>query len=197
MTGWVAIALGRDVPAGATRGVVVDGGEIVLWRGVDGAIHAWEDRCPHRGMRLSFGFVRENALNCLYHGWQYGAGAQCLKIPAHPDLNVPPTIRANAYAARESGGLVWMNRDAAAADGPPALPEHGVPVASLALGAGAAAVRAAIGRAKLPAGLHLESHATGSGRAMLHGVATAGGDAAALWAWLKAFRNAVEEEMAA
>ena len=46
--------------------------------------HVWEDRCPHRGMRLSMGFVRSDRIACLYHGWQYGTDGHCLYIPAHP-----------------------------------------------------------------------------------------------------------------
>src|SRR5688500_11422362 len=142
MAAWIPIALGRDVPVGVTRAVIVDGREIVIWRGADGVAHVWEDRCPHRGMRLSLGFVRDNALNCLYHGWQYGAGSQCLRIPAHPDLTVPPTIRANAYAAAETGGMVWMGADTA--DAPPTLPEL-APVISLTIEATPAAALAALG----------------------------------------------------
>ena len=83
MADWIPIALSRDVPVGVTRAVIVDTREVMIWRGEDGVAQVWEDRCPHRGMRLSLGFVRGNALNCLYHGWQYGAGANCLRIPAH------------------------------------------------------------------------------------------------------------------
>jgi Rieske [2Fe-2S] domain len=35
---------------------------VVVWRGQDGKVHAWEDWCPHRGMRLSFGFARGKSL---------------------------------------------------------------------------------------------------------------------------------------
>jgi nitrite reductase/ring-hydroxylating ferredoxin subunit len=127
---WVPIALSRDVPKGMTRAVILKGQELVIWRGEAGTAQVWEDRCPHRGMRLSFGFVRGDTLNCLYHGWQYGAGASCARIPAHPDLAVPPTIKANSYASTETGGMVWVNL------GEPALPPvflAGLPVASLAI----------------------------------------------------------------
>ena len=104
---WVPVALSRDVPFCTTRAVVVDGEELMVWRAADGAVQVWEDRCPHRGMRLSLGFVRGNELNCLYHGWTYEAGATCVRIPAHPNLKVPPTIKANAYPVREAGGMIW------------------------------------------------------------------------------------------
>ena len=129
---WVPIALSRDVPVGATRAVTLDGREIAIWRGKSGTAQVWEDRCPHRGMRLSFGFVRGDALNCLYHGWEYGAGASCRRIPAHPDLVMPATIKANAYVSAEAGGMIWT-RDSG--DEPlPALPDA-TPLVSLAIDA--------------------------------------------------------------
>lgn len=201
MADWIPIALGRDVPVGVTRAVIVDGREVVIWRGDDGVVHVWEDRCPHRGMRLSLGFVRGNALNCLYHGWQYGAGSQCLRIPAHPDLTVPPTIRANAYAAAEAGGMVWMG---GTADAPPALPEL-TPVISLAVEAAAEHVLAALGGSTnepivtLPfAGetLHIRWHRVHTEKTMLH-TTTSGTDIAAATAHLRALRNTVEQGAAA
>ena len=129
---WVPIALSRDVPAGATRAVLLDGRELALWRGESGSIQVWEDRCPHRGMRLSFGFVRGETLNCLYHGWAYGTGASCQAIPAHPGLDVPTSIKATAFPVAEVGGMVWT------AASPAALPEPPLgaqPLASVAVDA--------------------------------------------------------------
>jgi nitrite reductase/ring-hydroxylating ferredoxin subunit len=130
---WTAIALSRDVPRGVTRAVILEGSELVVWRAQGGAVQVWEDRCPHRGMRLSYGFVRGEALNCLYHGWQYGVAGSCLRIPAHPDLSVPPTIKANAYPAAESGGFILTSLDGDA--GLPPVLLAGRPIASLAVGA--------------------------------------------------------------
>lgn len=202
MADWIPIALGRDIPVGVTRAVIVDGREVVIWRGEDGAAHVWEDRCPHRGMRLSLGFVRGNALNCLYHGWEYGAGSQCLRIPAHPDLTVPPTIRANAYAATETGGMVWMGSDTALTS--PALPEL-TPVISLAVEAAPEHVLAALGSSTaaplipLPfAGetLHVGWHRVHAEKTMLHATTT-GIDIAGATAHLRALRNSVEQGAAA
>lgn len=128
---WSPIALSRDVPEGVTRAVILDGRELVIWRSEAGATQVWEDRCPHRGMRLSFGFVRGEALNCLYHGWQYGTSASCRKIPAHPDLTVPSTIRANACASTETGGFILASL--AAEPGPPPVLPAGRAIASLAI----------------------------------------------------------------
>jgi len=108
VAGWYAVALSAGLERGTSAGTRLFGNEIVVWRDSDGAAHAWVDRCPHRGMRLSFGFVRGNHIACLYHGWEYDAGGQCRRIPAHPDLKVPAAIRTTAYAYRERLGMVWV-----------------------------------------------------------------------------------------
>ena len=115
--GAIPLALSRDIRPGAPVPLHCDGQELVAWRTSDGAVRLWRDRCPHRGMRLSFGFVSaagggegggEERLHCLYHGWGYGADGACRAIPAHPDLTPPRTIRAEALPAGERGGLVWL-----------------------------------------------------------------------------------------
>lgn len=192
-TGWTPIALSRDVPAGVTRAVLLDGKELVIWRG-DGAAHVWEDRCPHRGMRLSLGFVRDNSLNCLYHGWQYGAASSCIRIPAHPDLTVPPSIKANAYEAVEAGGLIWVRL--AGEDTLPALPVDPIPVLSLAIeidGLDAPSLVAAFEGAQL----HLRWHRVAPGRIMVHAVLDGMADITRAAAFLRRLRNDMEQGAAA
>ncbi|OEO29072.1 hypothetical protein VW23_002440 [Devosia insulae DS-56] len=202
MADWIPIALSRDVPVGITRAVIVDTREVMIWRGEDGVAQVWEDRCPHRGMRLSLGFVRGNALNCLYHGWQYGAGANCLRIPAHPDLTVPPTIRANAFAAAETGGMVWMSDDSAAP--PPQLPAL-TPVISLAIEVAPERVLAELGGStaepliELPFAadtLQIGWHRVHAAKTMLHATG-AGADIGAATAHLRALRQNLEQGVAA
>lgn len=109
---WSPVALSNMVEAGSSTGVVVDGVELVVWRDSSGRAHVWEDRCPHRGMRMSFGFVRGDHLACLYHGWQYDTAGQCRHIPAHPDLEVPQTIRMRTFATVERNGIIWAGSSA-------------------------------------------------------------------------------------
>lgn len=140
---WIPIALGPNVPAGTAAPVTVAATEIALWRGASGAVHAWRDRCPHRGMRLSFGFVRGDDLVCLYHGWRYRSDGGCRSIPAHPDLEPPKSICADVYPCIEKGGLVWMRlRDAGEPEqDPPDIDGGAIPVRSLTVGASLYLVR--------------------------------------------------------
>jgi nitrite reductase/ring-hydroxylating ferredoxin subunit len=105
---WIPVALSRDLEASSSMGTLIGDQEVVVWRDSAGAAHAWEDRCPHRGMRLSFGFVRGNHIACLYHGWEFGTDGQCRRIPAHPELEVPKAIKTVRYFCREAAGLVWV-----------------------------------------------------------------------------------------
>jgi len=43
----------QSAPVGITR----LGEQIVVWRNKDGQVQALEDRCPHRGARLSMGWA--------------------------------------------------------------------------------------------------------------------------------------------
>jgi len=117
---WYPVALSDGVETGSSSGTHLLGEEIVIWRDGTGAPHVWEDRCPHRGMRLSFGFVRSDRIACLYHGWQYGTDGRCLAVPAHPNLKVPPSITVWRHSCHEQLGMIWAHfREATGAPGIP------------------------------------------------------------------------------
>ena len=119
---WVGVGLDSRIEPASSHPVIVDGRELALWRGESGPAKVWDDRCPHRGMRLSFGFVRGNALRCLYHGWAYGEDGGCVSIPAHPDRTPPKTIGAAAHGVAEKYGIVWTNLSPTRAEPLPVLP---------------------------------------------------------------------------
>lgn len=141
---WIPVALSVDIEAGTSAGTLVHGEERVVWRDDQGAIHVWEDRCPHRGMRMSFGFVRGDHIACLYHGWRYDTSGQCRYIPAHPDLDVPQTIKVPTFAATERAGIVWMAPEGADPADLSPLPKTAEPVRSLFLDMPAEAALSAV-----------------------------------------------------
>ena len=105
---WVAIGLSQDLPLGVVMAGRWQGAELAIWRAGSGRLSAWNDRCPHRGMRLSHGFVRGETLSCIYHGWTYGSDGACRKIPAHPAMVPPAAIQAEVYACVEADGVIWV-----------------------------------------------------------------------------------------
>ncbi|GAA6140292.1 aromatic ring-hydroxylating dioxygenase subunit alpha [Hydrogenophaga sp. 5NK40-0174] len=121
------------------------GEPLVLWReagheaghgmaAMAPVVHAWQDRCPHRGARLSLGRVlrhlRGARLECPYHGWQFagttaslpvsaangnGAGqlrpvavGQCALVPSVPAFEAPDSHCTTVHDAVERGGLIWV-----------------------------------------------------------------------------------------
>ncbi|WP_300030628.1 Rieske (2Fe-2S) protein [uncultured Roseobacter sp.] len=105
----VAVGLSRDLAPKRVMRAVAYGHDLAVWRDGENGLHAWDNRCPHRGMRLSHGFVRGDRLACLYHGWQYRKDGGCAYIPAHPGLEPPETIRAQTYSVIEKSGVIWVS----------------------------------------------------------------------------------------
>lgn len=86
------------------------GQEVAVWRDDAGTVNAWENRCPHRGVRLSIGLNDGSALRCQYHGWRFASGSgQCVFIPAHPDQKPANVIRAKSFPVVERYGFIWLN----------------------------------------------------------------------------------------
>jgi nitrite reductase/ring-hydroxylating ferredoxin subunit len=140
--------LSHSIEAGSSAGTRLFGQELVVWRDTSGMVHVWEDRCPHRGMKLSFGFVRGDHIACLYHGWQYDRGGYCQYIPAHPDLEVPKTFKVPVYLTQEQCGMIWTTLSGNPA---PLLVDRDqtVPLRSLYLGCSTQAAIAGLGLVKL------------------------------------------------
>jgi nitrite reductase/ring-hydroxylating ferredoxin subunit len=106
---WYAVGGSATLAPGSLMPATLLDSELVVWRDSTGAIHAWHNRCIHRGLRMTLGFVDGDHLACRYHGWRYGAGGKCKIIPAHPDMTPPDDFRIPTYAARDQVGLIWAS----------------------------------------------------------------------------------------
>ncbi|MEX1056746.1 MAG: aromatic ring-hydroxylating dioxygenase subunit alpha [Natronospirillum sp.] len=81
---------------------------IVLWRDHDGQIQAIEDRCPHRGARLSRGWNLGNRLACWYHGVEVdGTGTVC-DVPAISNSTLVGQSCVKRYLVQEAHGAVFV-----------------------------------------------------------------------------------------
>ena len=85
------------------------GVDLVLFRDADGVAHALLDRCPHRGVPLSFGRVHQGTLQCGYHGWRFDGAGTCVAIPGL--ASEPPASCVTAYPVVEQQGFVWVWMD--------------------------------------------------------------------------------------
>ena len=105
---WHPIAASTDLPPRHVFHGQMLGRELALWRADDGHVNVWENRCLHRGVRLSIGVNDGTELVCQYHGWRYAnRTAGCTYIPAHPADAPARTVCNNTYPVIEKYGLVW------------------------------------------------------------------------------------------
>lgn len=111
----------RDTPTGITRLCR----DIVLWRDADGRIHALEDRCPHRGARLSLGRNLGDRIACWYHGVQVDRAGQVVAVPAVDECAMSEECRVKSYQVEERHGAIFLYFPGAKTDAPPlTLPEE-------------------------------------------------------------------------
>ena len=104
---WYPIALTREVNDQPVSAKLLDQ-NLVIWRSSAGLSVA-ADRCPHRGVPLSMGHLREGDLVCRYHGLHYNSAGQCSKIPAHPGAVAPARLCLKLYPVVEAYGLIWTS----------------------------------------------------------------------------------------
>jgi len=78
---------------------------VVLYRTEAGEAVALEDRCPHRQAPLSSGRIRGDAIECGYHGFQFGSNGRCVRVPS---MSAPAPIKVESYPVREIGPLIWI-----------------------------------------------------------------------------------------
>ena len=105
---WWPIASSTDLVLRHVMQGQLHGDELAIWRADDGHVNVWENRCLHRGVRLSIGINTGAELVCQYHGWRYAnRSAGCTYIPAHPADAPAQTICATTFPAVERYGLVF------------------------------------------------------------------------------------------
>jgi phenylpropionate dioxygenase-like ring-hydroxylating dioxygenase large terminal subunit len=102
---WTPV-LGSGQLGAAPVPVTLAGEKLVLFRGKDGPA-ALLDRCPHRGVALSLGKVREGCIECPFHGWRFDGGGQVTHVPWNPDARLEK-LGTVAVPVLEMGGVIWV-----------------------------------------------------------------------------------------
>jgi phenylpropionate dioxygenase-like ring-hydroxylating dioxygenase large terminal subunit len=105
---------------------------IVVVRGEDGSVRAYQNACRHRGVKVVEGRgTLKSGFTCPFHGWCYGLdGANTFVSQARTfsEHNLQPgDIDLTAVRCETWGGCAWVNLD----DGAPPLREYLEPIASI------------------------------------------------------------------
>ena len=65
-----------EIPNMGSKLVFLDEIPIALFR-INDKVHAWDNRCPHRGASLSDGYISEKTIQCKYHLWEFDVNKRC------------------------------------------------------------------------------------------------------------------------
>ena len=121
---WYPLVLSSEVPTNKPYATFLLGEPLVLFRDSNGRVICLHDSCPHQGAPLSMGKVKEGNIECPYHGWHFGEGGECKKIPSIYDNVIPKSAKCRfAYPTEEQLGVIWVFAGDAAAVTPLRLPE--------------------------------------------------------------------------
>jgi phenylpropionate dioxygenase-like ring-hydroxylating dioxygenase large terminal subunit len=104
---WYVACASEDLGRGPIQRTIL-GTPLVLFRSEGGKPAALLDRCAHRNVPLSLGKTRDARLECLYHGWQYDAEGNCVRVPGLRDDAGKLARAVSTFATREQDGYVWV-----------------------------------------------------------------------------------------
>ncbi len=102
---WTTVAKLADIPNGRTKGVMVGGRTVLLYRSAS-RVHALEASCTHAGGPLQDGEVDDGVVTCPWHGSRFRlSDGACLRGPAtFPQLRLESRVREGAVQVRGRKG---------------------------------------------------------------------------------------------
>ncbi len=112
---WYVAAWAHELIDGRLLARTILDQPILLYKGDSGRVVALDDRCCHRGARLSKGRLEGDCVRCMYHGLKFDGSGACVQIPGQD--TVPKGLGVRSYPTVERDQLVWIwSGDAAKAD---------------------------------------------------------------------------------
>lgn len=94
----------KENPVGITR----LGENIAVWRDEEGIVRAIEDRCPHRGARLSLGWNLGKTIACWYHGIEIDGDGVTVDVPAVDRCPWQGQKRIRSYPVTERNDAIFI-----------------------------------------------------------------------------------------
>jgi vanillate O-demethylase monooxygenase subunit len=112
---WYVAAWAHELAGGQLLERTILDKPVVLYKGDSGRAVALDNRCAHRGAKLSNGRREGDCVRCMYHGLKFDPSGKCVQIPGQD--NIPPKLGVRSYPVLERDRLVWIwMGDPAAAD---------------------------------------------------------------------------------
>lgn len=105
---WYAIEFERALKPGQVMEARFWNASIALFRGGDGQVHALENRCAHRQIKLSLGNVEGCNLTCCYHGWTYSGDGKLVDMKHDLFGRSLLKVQVRSYPVQVRYGLIWI-----------------------------------------------------------------------------------------
>ncbi len=107
MAAWIKVGHLSDIPPLGARVVETASGPVAVFRAADDHVFALHDVCPHKQGPLSEGIVHGHQVTCPLHNW-------VIELETGQAV-APDRGRTACLAVKVEDGLVWLQRDEAAA----------------------------------------------------------------------------------
>ncbi|MCX6197784.1 MAG: aromatic ring-hydroxylating dioxygenase subunit alpha [Bacteroidetes bacterium] len=105
---WYLVCFNNELKKGQILRRKIMGQEIVVFRTESGKISVLEDRCCHRNVHLSLGYVKGEHIKCGYHGWEFDSTGKCARIPSlKSDDNIPKAACIKHYDVILKHQCIW------------------------------------------------------------------------------------------
>lgn len=106
---WYVVLESKQVKAGKLLGVKRLNKSLVFYREDDGSVVCMEDKCSHRGVKLSIGTVKSGCVTCPFHGFEFNSSGECITIPANgKDSKVSSRFNVRTYPTYERNGFIFI-----------------------------------------------------------------------------------------
>ncbi len=106
----IPVATSKELSSNKPLKVFFEGSAVVLFRSNEG-VSAFKDMCPHRGVPLSDGCVKQGVIICPYHNWKFNEGGALIDVPGDPNFRAGTSPILNKYFALENNGLIWLSEN--------------------------------------------------------------------------------------
>lgn len=103
---WYVAAYSDEISSKGALSRKILGRSVVMYRTENGDPIAMLDRCPHRFVPLSEGFISGDNVHCAYHGMVFAPDGRCIKIPGQE--RIPDSARVATFPVVERHGFIWI-----------------------------------------------------------------------------------------
>ncbi len=108
-SGWMLVCAAREIK-NKPVGLTIADTKLVIFKNKANKISILQDKCIHRHVSLSQGWVKNDCLVCPYHGASFDISGACVKVPSVPEGDRLPRRKVKSYKHHiDKYDYIWVN----------------------------------------------------------------------------------------